>query len=74
MADVVLLDGRTVDSCDELWRKECFERETEARLILQRPTIADRRAAIERYGNRMGAEARCRLEENIKLLWEYRRR
>lgn len=71
---VVLLDGRSVASDSEDWRLECRDRETEARLILARPNIEDRRAAIERYGLRMGAEARSRLEEVIKLLWQYRRR
>lgn len=74
MADVVLLDGRTVDTWSEDWKIECRDREREARLILQRPNIEDRRAAIERYGLRMGAEARSRLEDAIKLLWQYRRR
>lgn len=72
MADVVLLDGRTVSTDSEAWRIETLEREKEARAILQLGTREDRRAEIDAYERRHGAEARRRLEAVIMALWKMR--
>lgn len=74
MADVVLLDGRTVSTDSEAWRIETLEREKEARAILQMPDIEARRSAIRGYAAVNGAEAGKRLEASIRLLWDLRRR
>lgn len=70
MKTVVLLDGREVSSYSDEWRIETRDRELEAREILKLPTRDGRKHAVERYGSRRGDEARRRLEDVIRRLWE----
>ncbi|HEV6964620.1 DUF7696 family protein [Roseateles sp.] len=68
MPTVKLLDGTEVDSASEEWRHE-----TEARAIAALPTLADRRAFLERLEKVRGLPAVQRLRETMKALWAERR-
>lgn len=72
MADVVLLDGRTVDTWSQDWLVECREREIEARKVLDLPTKDHRRYYLAGVGRDRGAMAQARLEVAVRGLWERR--
>ena len=55
---VTLIDGREVPSDSEEWRAEC-----EARYLLNRPTIDERRALLAAIEKRRGKAAREDLEQ-----------
>lgn len=72
MADVVLLDGRTVDTYSQDWLVECRDREIEARRVLDMPNREMRRSYMAGVGRDRGAEAQARLEAAVMGLWERR--
>ena len=73
MNRVQLLDGREVDSASYAWLLECRDRDAEARSVLAMPHIETRRAHLQKYESRHGAEARRRLEGVIRQIWDARR-
>lgn len=61
---VTLMDGREVQSDSEEWRAEC-----EARYLLNRPTIDERRALLAAIEKRRGKSAREDLEQRALAIW-----
>lgn len=61
---VTLMDGREVQSDSEEWRAEC-----EARYLLNRPTIDERRALLAAIEKRRGKAAREDLEQRALAIW-----
>jgi hypothetical protein len=61
---VTLHDGREVPSDSEEWRAEC-----EARYLLNRPTIDERRALLAAIEKRRGKKAREDLEQRALAIW-----
>ena len=55
------------DTNSEAWRMEC-----EARYVLRKPRIADRRAYLEAVEGRRGIEGRKALEAAIREIWTKR--
>lgn len=65
---VTLLDGTQVcSSC------EAFRHETEARYILDRPTLVERRQYLEVVERKRGFEAANELRKTIGVIWEQRK-
>lgn len=62
-----LIDGREVPSDSEEWRHEC-----ECRAIAALPTLADRRAWLERLEKQRGLSEVGRIRDTMKKLWEPR--
>lgn len=63
-----LIDGRQVPSDSEEWRHE-----TEARAVVGRPSLADRRMYLDEVERRRGKAAADRLRATMKQLWEARK-
>lgn len=61
---VTLHDGREVPSDSEEWRAEC-----EARYLLNRPSIDERRALLAAIEKRRGKQAREELEQRALAIW-----
>lgn len=61
---VTLIDGREVLSDSDEWKAEC-----EARYILSRPTIDERRALLAAVEKRRGKAAREDLEQRALVIW-----
>ena len=61
---VTLMDGREVPSDSEEWRAEC-----EARYLLARPSIDERRALLAAIEKRRGKAAREDLEQRALAIW-----
>ena len=59
-----LHDGREVPSDSEEWRAEC-----EARYLLNRPSIDERRALLAAIEKRRGKAAREDLEQRALAIW-----
>lgn len=66
---VTLIDGRVVSSASEEWRHE-----SEARMVAQRPTLAERRMYLDEVERKRGKEQADRLRATVLLLWEASRR
>lgn len=66
---VKLIDGRVVSSASEEWRHE-----SEARMVAQRPTLAERRMYLDEVERKRGKEQADRLRATVLLLWEASRR
>lgn len=66
---VKLIDGRVVSSASEEWRHE-----SEARMVAQRPTLAERRMYLDEVERRRGKEQADRLRATVLQLWEASRR
>lgn len=62
---IPLIDGREVDSASEDWRHE-----TEARMVVDRPTLADRRAYLEVVERRRGKAEADRLQATMGEIWK----
>lgn len=67
MTTVTLIDGREVDSASEDWRHE-----TEARMVVDRPTLGERRAYLEVVERRRGKAEADRLRATMNALWRAR--
>lgn len=62
---VTLMDGREVPSDSDEWRAEC-----EARYLLARPSIDERRALLAAIEKRRGKAAREDLEQRALAIWQ----
>ena len=67
MRTVKLIDGTEVPSDSEAWRHEC-----EARSIVERPTLAERRMYLDEVERRRGKDAADRLRRTMSELWKLR--
>lgn len=66
---VTLIDGSTACTSCERWRHEC-----EARSVVNRPTLAERRSYLNTVERKRGKAAREQLERTILELWKRERR
>lgn len=64
---VRLIDGREVCSCSREWAHEC-----EARWMLERLDLRQRREQLAEVQKRRGTKARERLEDTLRVLWDKR--
>lgn len=64
---VTLIDGREVLSDSPEWKAEC-----EARYLLARPTVDERRALLAAIEKRRGKAAREDLEQRALAIWQKR--
>lgn len=64
---VKLLDGRDVCSCSPEWRHEA-----ECKFMLDKLDLRQRREHLSAVGAKRGPQARERMEETIKVMWEKR--
>jgi hypothetical protein len=68
MSTVTLIDGRQVDSASEEWRHEA-----ECRAVAALPTLADRRAWLEKLEHKRGKDAVDAIRATMKQLWQERK-
>lgn len=66
---VKLIDGTEVDSASEAWRHE-----TEARMVVDRPTLVERRAYLSEVERRRGKAAADALRVTMDKIWKARGR
>lgn len=64
---VTLIDGREVLSDSPEWKAEC-----EARYLLARPTVDERRALLAAIEKRRGKAVREDLEQRALAIWQKR--
>lgn len=64
-----LIDGRTVCHQCEDWRAEC-----EARVVVNMPTLMQRRQYLELVEKKRGTEAANQLKRDVRSLWEHQHR
>ena len=63
--NVNLIDGTEVASDSEAWRHEC-----EVRAILALPTLADRRAWLEKLEAKRGKKEADKLRKKMGEIWD----
>lgn len=66
---VKLIDGTEVDSASDAWRHE-----TEARMVADRPTLAERRAYLDEVERRRGKAAADALRQTMGEIWMARKK
>ena len=63
-----LIDGQQVDSTSEAWRHEC-----EARMVVDQPTLVQRREYLDAVERRRGKPAADALRETMGAIWDARK-